>query len=295
MCNNRFAPYAIENGKLKTGPIIPGFQTKIAINQKLSIRASFAQGFRAPTLKELYFLFVDINHNVRGNSMLKSELANNYIGSIDYTHSTKLIELRIVGKGFYNHVNNQIQLSLVDANTNLFQYINIGKMISKGFGAEITTFYGKSQNKSIAPRWKTQAGFDLILANSKLNDTSNWVGFSTIQSKLNAGYTWPKQGLTTQCFLRHSGKTLNFLSNGDTYSTKSYSLLDVSVTKRFASTQSEKGKINIPISLQIGCKNILGVRQIAGQLQNAAIHSNAGNMNISAGRSIFCSINITLQ
>lgn len=294
MYNNRFATYGIENGKLKTGPIIPGIQTKIAITQNLALRASFAQGFRAPTLKELYFLFVDINHNVRGNAALKSELANNYIGSIDYSHSSKTIDLRIVGKGFYNHVNNQIQLSLVDASTNLFQYINIGEMNSKGLGAEITTFYGKSQNKTAVPRWNTQAGFDLIFANSKLNDTSKCVGFSTIQSKLNAGYSWPKQGISTQLFFRHSGKTVNFLSNGDTYSTKSYSLLDMSVSKRFISTKSQKRKFNTPISLQIGCKNILGVRQIAGQLQNATIHSNAGNLNISAGRSIFCSINITL-
>lgn len=294
MYNNRFATYGIENGKLKTGPIIPGIQTKIAINQNLTFRVSYAQGFRAPTLKELFFLFVDINHNVRGNSSLKSELANNYIGSIDYAHSTQLMDVRIIGKGFYNHINNQIQLSLVDANTNLFQYINIGAMNSKGFGTEITALFGKSRNKTASPRWNTQAGFDVIFANSKLNDTSKWVGFSTIQSKLNAGYSWPKQGITTQLFLRHSGKTLNFLSNGDTYSTKSYSLLDISATKRFASTHSQKGKFNTPISLQIGCKNILGVRQIAGQMQNATIHSSSGNLNVSAGRSIFCSINITL-
>jgi hypothetical protein len=129
---------------------------------------------------------------------------------------------------------------------------------------------------------------------SDTHNIKNAPAIQTIQSKLNAGYSWPKQGISTQLFLRHSGKTLNFLNNGDTYSTKSYSLIDMSVTKRFASTQSQKGKINTPISLQIGCKNILGVRQIAGQLQNATIHSNAGNLNISAGRSIFCSINITL-
>lgn len=295
MYNNRFATYTIENGKWKFGPIIPGIQTKISVRQNLTVRASFAQGFRAPTLKELYFLFVDINHNVRGNSSLKSELANNYIGSIDYTHSSKRIDLRIVGKGFYNHIKNQILLSQVDAATNLFQYINIGEMNTKGLGAEITTFYGKSQNKTVPPRWNTQTGFDLIFANSKLNDTSKWVGFSTIQSKLNAGYAWPKKGITTQLFLRHSGKTLNFLSNGSTFSTKSYSLMDVSVTKRFSSNKTQKIHLPTPVSLQIGCKNILGVRQIAAPLQNASVHSSGGNVNISAGRSIFCSINITLQ
>jgi hypothetical protein len=112
---------------------------------------------------------------------------------------------------------------------------------------------------------------------------------------LNAGYAWPKKGITAQLFLRHSGKTLNFMSNGNTFSTKSYNLMDVSVTKRFSSNKTHKIHLPTPVSLQIGCKNILGVRQIAAPLQNASVHSSGGNVNISAGRSIFCSINITLQ
>jgi len=295
MYNNRFANYSIENGKIKTGPIIPGIQTKIAIHKHLTFRASYAQGFRAPTLKELYFLFVDINHNVRGNSNLKSELAHNYISSMDFTHSSTLADIRIVGKGFYNQISNQIQLSLVDASTNLFQYINVGQMNSKGIGAEITAVLGKPSSHNTSRRWNTQAGFDLIRANSKLNDTSKWVGFSTVQSKLNVGYNWHKMGITTQLFLRHSGNTMNFLSTGATYTVRSYNLLDLSITKRFHSIRLNAGKKTAPISLQLGCKNLLGVKQIASQSITPSVHSTSGNLNIAAGRALFCTLNITLQ
>ena len=293
MYNNRFANYSIENGKLKTGPLLPSFQTKILINKHLIFRASYGQGFRAPTLKEMYFLFVDINHNVRGNAKLKNELSHNYIASLDYTHASHSMELRFVGKGFYNQINNQIQLTLVDASTNLFQYINVGQTMSRGLGTELTTFFGKLHNHSRT--WNSQAGIDFIRASSQWNDTSKWVGFSTIQSKINLGYTWQKQGISAQVFLRNSGKTMNFLSTGETYSVAKYSLLDFNLTKRFTGIQLKHGKKSAPISLQVGCKNLLGVKQIVSQSPSASVHSSSGNLNVAAGRAIFCTLNITLQ
>jgi outer membrane receptor for ferrienterochelin and colicins len=47
-------------------PVTPSFNLKLDLPRKSILRASYAQGFRAPSLKELYLNFIDINHNVQG-------------------------------------------------------------------------------------------------------------------------------------------------------------------------------------------------------------------------------------
>ncbi len=42
-------------------PVIPSINIKYSIMSNLAFRASYARGFRAPSIKELYFLFVDVN------------------------------------------------------------------------------------------------------------------------------------------------------------------------------------------------------------------------------------------
>src|SRR5690606_38823239 len=41
------------------------------------LKASYANGFRSPGLKELYFQFIDINHNIVDNTDLKPETSHN--------------------------------------------------------------------------------------------------------------------------------------------------------------------------------------------------------------------------
>lgn len=63
-------------------PLVPSFHTKFNLlekkNHKMQLRASYARGFRAPSIKELHFFFVDINHNIQGNPDLKAETSNNF-------------------------------------------------------------------------------------------------------------------------------------------------------------------------------------------------------------------------
>ena len=73
------------NTNYKT-PIIPSLNLKWMLNEEHIIRASYARGFRAPSLKEMYFLFVDINHNIVGNVNLRSEQSDNY--SLSYNYKT---------------------------------------------------------------------------------------------------------------------------------------------------------------------------------------------------------------
>ena len=43
------------------------------------------KGFRSPSIKELYFEFVDVNHNILGNENLVPEDSDNLQFNLDYS------------------------------------------------------------------------------------------------------------------------------------------------------------------------------------------------------------------
>ena len=47
-----------------------GLHLKYSPNKSVHYRASIAQGYRTPNIKEMYLEFVDINHSILGNENL---------------------------------------------------------------------------------------------------------------------------------------------------------------------------------------------------------------------------------
>ena len=84
------------------------FSPKINLMYKLpkvTLRANYANGFRAPTLKEMYMNFDMANiFTIYGNPQLKPEVSDNINTSVEWTHRRCNVTLM----GFYNHVENRI-------------------------------------------------------------------------------------------------------------------------------------------------------------------------------------------
>ncbi len=287
----------------KIAPLIPSFQSRWVLSKHITMRGSYGKGFRSPTLKERNFLFVDINHNVQGNPDLVPEISQNAILSFDYRHGISVYQaVSLTLKGFYNQLTNQIQLSLVDNSTRLFKYINIGELNSRGMGAEFN-YHQYSFNVT--------AVFDCIYNKSKLNDTTQTIHFSTVQGKLNLAYTFEKPQLSAQIFTRFSGKTQVFYANGGApFSAEAYTLLDLSVSKymrgRKKPEKIHNTWLNQPMTLQLGCKNILGITQMAAPIRGGtfpgngipsmgAIHTGGAALQITPGRSFFISLTLNIQ
>lgn len=279
--NNQFGknpfPEILGNG-FKLAPVIPSLQIKYNATKYLIFRGSYARGFRAPTLKEMYFLFVDINHNVQGNQNLSTETAHNFIGSMDYRH--------IIGKNaaatfkvsyFKNFITNQIQLALIDSRTNLYQYINVGKMNSQGITTQTEYFRNDFQFK-LSASW--------INNESKSESSTTWKNWSVIQTSFNVSYKFKKPGISIQAFSRYTGKNIGFEESGKSFEIAPYYMADLSFNKTFF-----KDKLDI----QFGCKNVMNVTQILSSAGTGAIHGGGtGNMNISAGRNFFVQCRLTL-
>lgn len=107
---------------------------------KCSLRASYSQGFRSPTLKEMYMNFDMANAMmIYGNPDLKSETSHNFSLSAEYTKS----RYNFSATGYYNLVNNRIDLaSFRDADGRWAQlYTNTEKVDIAGIDLNASAKY----------------------------------------------------------------------------------------------------------------------------------------------------------
>lgn len=110
----------------------PSLNLKYDFLTRYSLRASYAHGFRAPSLKELDLYFVDVNHNVLGNPNLEAETSNNYLVSFSAANQVGAFNFSADVSLFYNDINNIISLALVEPVTQLYTYVNIDRYKTTG-------------------------------------------------------------------------------------------------------------------------------------------------------------------
>ncbi len=259
-------------------PLIPSLSFMYnSKNNKL--RISFAKGFRAPTLKELFFEFIDINHNIIGNDKLVAEESNNYQLSYNYIYNTALdFDLSL----FQNKITNKIDLANNSLQNDIYSYFNIGEFETKGISSNLNFIY-KKINLTVGGSYigvKNNIDEENLILNDFLY-SSEFIANATINilksSKLNF-------------FFKYTGKVPYYLESIDnsviTSYRDGYQLLNASFNKYIS-------KYNIDLSL--GIKNILNVIEISNYTENTSVHSsNSNNFSIGYGRSYFASIKFKL-
>jgi outer membrane receptor for ferrienterochelin and colicins len=121
-----------KNSVYDAPPVIPSLNTKFSLAPNLDLRLSYARGFRAPALRELYFYFFDASHSIKGNSNLKAEYSNSFTSSLSWqVLQTSPVQLTITGTGFYNAFNNRIDIATI-GNSDTSTYVNISKFKTTG-------------------------------------------------------------------------------------------------------------------------------------------------------------------
>ncbi len=136
-------------------PVVPSLNIKFSPSKKLNFRASYVRGFRAPSLKELYLEFQDINHNILPSPNLKSEMSHNVNASGNYRFDAGKNFFDLEVNGFYNQIENSIQLALVDSATNQYGYVNVDGYTTSG--------------GSVKLRYRLHPRFELSLGESAIN------------------------------------------------------------------------------------------------------------------------------
>ncbi len=262
-------------------PVIPSFNVKYDLSKSITLRGSYAQGFRAPSLKELSLFFVDVNHNIQGNENLKAETSHNFLVSVSHLKEWLKVSVKTDVSGFYNNVNNMISLAVVDPSIQLYSYRNIDQYKTNGVNLNSSVKY---QNIN------TNLGVSYIGRYNQLSATQPAPEFSyTPEYKANIVYSIKKTKTDVSLFYKYNGALPGYAldANDQLYQTKveGYTMMDLSVTQAL---------FKEVLQLTVGVKNLTNVTDIAFNTTASAHSSGSGNMSIAMGRYLFTSIRINL-
>lgn len=244
----------------------PAFWVLWQANNALSVRASYANGFRAPSLKELYFNFIDINHYIVGNTNLVPETSHNLRAEIkyqDYMRPDSTWHAQVSLAGFYNQVHNR--MILAEYAPMQYNYSNLKKWTTMGAELGFTLNYKNRiewQSKFILTGYYntySEEQDSLPLLNWS-PDLVNTLTVNVLQQNKLGLRVWHKM----------TGKTPYFYETADGQITQGqqsgWHSLNASLSTSFC---------NQNIKLTGGVKNILGISQINVTGSNGGTHTGA--------------------
>lgn len=266
-------------------PIIPSLN--FMFNKKdLKVRFSYARGFRAPSLKELFFEFVDVNHNIIGNRDLSAEISNNFQFNIDYLNRFEFFKIEIGTKLFSNNIENLITLAQLP-NFAEYTYFNLGKYKTRGVSASLNLL---SEKINISLSASNIGRYNSLSENEIFDAEKNLLDFSYSSSyNASVNYTFSRYYLSTIIYYNYIGKLPLFYQNSNNEIIESeiasYSLLDFVLKKSFFS-----GKIN----LSFGMKNLFDVQEISSFSSSGAHSSSSNSQSVGYGRTFFTSLDFRL-
>ena len=259
-------------------PIVYSLNAKYDISEFFMLRASLASGFRAPSLKELYLEFVDVNHDIHGNQNLLAEtsVSTNILFQYNSNNTRDYvwgIELNL----FNNNIKDNIQLIPQSDNSNVYTYMNVNRFISRG--AEI------GFNNSIYPWLSMKLGFAVTGQNIDYSGLDKrafdyYYGIST-----SVNYSLRKWNIDFSLYYKYNGEYPQIYFVGENEEPEirfmqAYHSLDLNLSKWFW-----KRRLN----LQLGAKNIFDNTNInLSDGQSGGIHNGGGgSVPVNWGRTYF--------
>jgi len=263
-------------------PLIPSLNVKYAIPVSdnggvFTMRASYARGFRAPSLKELYFDFVDINHDIVGNENLQSENSNNFNVSANFAQSKGSWSSKTEVSGFYNTIHNMISLLQSAPNSTSYTYFNVDNY--KTYGVQL-------QQHIVYKHLKATLGASYIGRYNQLSAEYDMPEFLYSPEIMgNISYELRKEEMSFALFYKYNGPMPGYSldENDNIVQTRmnAYSWADATISKYLL-----KRRLNI----SVGAKNLFNVTSVNGTAA-AGPHNVSSNMvPVGIGRSYFAKL-----
>jgi len=264
-------------------PLIPSINALLRLNDETDIRLSYAKGFRAPDLKELFLQFqFNSSINLWGNTNLNPENSDHYNVFLDYTNQWGPHRLSFNPKLYYTKVNNLI--GLVQTTDVDWVYSNINFFISRG-GA-ISFQYGY-KNVDLRAALNVYETYNSVFDDGTVENT--FFNSSDITSGIK--YTLDSSGLSLSLNYKYTGEIRSFYIDDNQEIQESligdFHTLDCTATKGFRG-----GKYR----LTMGIKNIFDVSSVrmVGEVFGVSNSNNANNLNVLFGRTGFVSLRMCI-
>lgn len=248
---------------------------------KLQFRTSYSNSFRAPSIKELFFEFIDNNHYIIGNPDLLAEKGRNLTINGLYTFKLSGISLTPQITLFHNVIENAIQLALNLNKPGWGHYVNIPSSMykTKGYNFQLHSNF----TKTIA----FQLGISTT-GKSKLYESGQFNYSTDLTSNFN--YAFPKANLSLNLHYKYTSPYIDYVGNfnqnlelsGITEQRfESYHTMNIVLYKTF---------INNRISVSTGIKNLFNVSLIE-TIGTINVHGGGENTALAGyGRSYFIKV-----
>lgn len=262
-------------------PLVPALNLKYDINSWMHLRASYARGFRAPSLKELSLYFVDVNHNIRGNEDLQAEKSNSYMASLVMNAKWLKWNLKFEPSLFRNDLTDMINLAVVNPVIQEYRYVNIDRYTTQG-----ASFTMEARQEGVT----VSAGYVLT---GRLNPIWQERFIYSSDYRVNASYTIPKILVDLSVFYKYTGVMQGFAmsENEQVIQTRvnPYQTMDITATRNFWKRR---------VTLVVGAKNIFNVTNInfSGATGGGGAHSGGGGTSVpvNMGRIYFVNLRLNI-
>lgn len=270
----------LKNSVYDAPPIIPSLHAKLRLDKGMDLRLSYARGFRAPTIRELYFYFKDASHDLSGNENLKAEYSNTYQASLSWNlRNTEELRLNTLLSGFFNEYKDLIGLMPIGETGTVNQYMNIARY--KTTGAEWNTRLS----------WKAfQASLGLSYIGTynqytedkdRFGDLNEFVWTPEVSSHIS--YLIPKVGTNVSLYYKFTGKKPLYVQDAADANkvilskVASFHVADLTLNKI----------VNKYLTINAGVKNVFDVTRLRVNGGQSGAHTSGGSNPYGVGRSYF--------
>ncbi len=273
------------HNQLHPSPIIPSLNIKYDAFSGLGIRFAYGRGYRAPSLREMYFEFFDSNHRVIGNENLMAEKGHHFSLNLNsFTNKVFSNTLNWSVDLFYNYIYDQITYGRSVQNPLNTTLIN--QSLFESVGVRLSLDY-EYKGLTIRP------SFSYTGRKNVLSDESDNPGFL---------YS-PEAGMNIRYIPRSSpwNFALNYTFYGEQpvyaadiedvtqelqlSSIDAYHWLDANVSRKFGNR----------FQATLGVRNILDVTDINSTPALGSIHPSGDREYVSYGRTLFLKLNFSLK
>lgn len=247
---------------------------KYDIGRDLTLRASYAQGYRSPDLKELYIEFIDINHYIIGNQDLLPERSNDFQLTAQYDPCRWINAKLNLYQTFIKD-----KISLVQFESLKYNYQNVDRYDVYGAQLDLGGSWS-TLNWTLAGSlgfWDTEIDAENAPHHGRIIDFSATLNYLIPRIKTGVSLNYRLAGAQPLYTLRNEEIVVSKISSTE--------FLDCSFNRYFWKNR---------IQLVAGCKNIFNTTQttITGA-DNSGAHTTSGSQLINQGRSYFVRLGLS--
>ncbi|GAA3775951.1 hypothetical protein GCM10022271_05120 [Corallibacter vietnamensis] len=255
-------------------------------SDKLKLKAVVGSAYRAPNFEELFYYFVDSNHNVRGNPELQPEDGISVFVNLKDN-------FRISKEGFLNSNFTFFYINLEDAIASITTEDEDGRILFTQDNIDYSKRIGFTlDNSFIYKNWNIGLGATYLgitnAINKSIDNDSDYLWSLNLQTSLT--YNIEKWNTSISSQLKYTGKTQGVFNNtnGELFigETDAFTWLNASIRTEFTPK----------ISATLGARNLLDVVNInTGTSAGAHSTSTATTRLIGYGRSYFLKLTYNLN